>query len=52
MVARIVLVQISEIAILVAAGVIARRYDLRQCIVTALLGILVVAAADCLLFSI
>lgn len=48
----IIAVQTAEIAVLVAAGVIARRYDMRQCMLTALLGTLVVAAADCLLFSI
>ena len=52
MVARIVVVQASEIAILVVAGVLARRYDLRQCIVTALLGMAAVAVSDCLLLLI
>ena len=52
MVARIISVQVAEIALLVAAGVLARRYDLRQCIITALLGMLVVATADCLLLLI
>lgn len=52
MVARIVAVQSAEITILVVAGVLARRYDLRQCIVTALLGMVAVAVSDCLLLLI